>query len=67
MIAQYDITQFFKSMFKKHLKQYVHLSDINLNNFQNSGFSEYSHLVIPTVQKCSVKILFHRKTPVAEL
>ena len=46
----------------------VHLNEINLNNFHNRYFSEYSYLIVPevAVQKCSVKMLIHRKTLVAE-
>ena len=35
---------------KKHVKQNVHLSEINWNNFQSSYFSEYSRWVFSAVQ-----------------
>ena len=42
--------------------------EINWNNFQRSYFSEYPQLLHPeaVVPRCSAKMLFHRKTSMAE-
>ena len=57
----------FKSMFFKSIDMTYVRSEINWNNFQNSHISEDSRWVFQAAQRCSVKMLFHWETPVAEL
>ena len=42
------------------------MSEINWNNFDNSYFLEYSHLIVQVVPRFSVKMMFYRRIHVVE-